>query len=179
MSPECPAAKLGPGEVIEPVVDGLAYAGAVVVRPAPDFGVELVHQLPLRQGLPALNNPPKLRQMFLYVGFGRFDQGFVPQAPRAPGAFARLVFAHPILPDVKPQKLHPGLIAFQGVTDAAFGFIQMQAHLRQPRPEQLLTMLEHLAVFVEHHAIISLGDDTGLRVHPGDGLIHAMQGNQG
>ena len=44
-------------------------------------------------------------------------------------AFARLVFADPILPDVKSQKLKPGLIAFSGMTNATFGFIQAESHL--------------------------------------------------
>src|SRR2546422_10286756 len=92
VSPECPAAKFGPGEVIKPLIDGLAHPSAGRICPAPDFGVELMNQLPLRQGLSALNNPPKLREMLLHVGFGGFDQSFVPQTPRAPGAFARLVF---------------------------------------------------------------------------------------
>ena len=35
-------------------------------------------------------------------------------------------------------------------------------------------MLKHLAIFVKHHAIIGVGDDTGVRVDPGDGLIHAV-----
>ena len=107
-SPEGPAAKFGPGEVIQPFIDGLAHPSAVIVCPAPDFGIELVHQLPLRQGFSALTNPPKLREMLLHVGLGRFDQSFVPQTPRAPGAFARLVFTHPRLPDGKAQKLPPG-----------------------------------------------------------------------
>jgi hypothetical protein len=77
----------------------------------------------------------------------------------------------------KPQKHNPGLIAFQGVMDAAFGFVQTQAHLRQPQPEQLLTVLKHLAIFMEPHAIIGIGDDTGVRVDPGASLIHAVQGN--
>ena len=59
-------------------------------------------------------------------------------------AFARLVFAYPILPDVKSQKLKPGLIAFQGVANATFGFIQAESHLGQPRLEQLLTVLKDL-----------------------------------
>ena len=108
VSPACPAAELDPGEVIEPFIDGLTHTGAVVVGPSPDGGVELTDQLPLRQGLPALDDPSKLREMVLHLGLGGFDQGFEPQTPMASRAFARLVFAHPILPDVKPQKVKPG-----------------------------------------------------------------------
>jgi hypothetical protein len=32
---------------------------------------------------------------------------------------------------------------------------------------------------VQHHTIISIRDDTGSRVHLGDGLGHPVQGNQG
>src|SRR5439155_3628516 len=46
VSPVCPAAELCPGEVVEPVIDGLAHPGAVIVRPTPDGGVELADQLP-------------------------------------------------------------------------------------------------------------------------------------
>src|ERR687888_331781 len=95
VSPECPAAPFGPGEVIKPFIDSLAHPDAVIICPAPDFGVELVKQLPLRQGLAALYHPPQCCEMVPYVGFRGCDQGFVPQTPSAPGAFARLVFAHP------------------------------------------------------------------------------------
>ena len=57
MSPACPVAERDPGEVIEPFVDGLAHSDAVIVGPSPHGGVELVDQLPLRQGLPALDEP--------------------------------------------------------------------------------------------------------------------------
>ena len=42
-----------------------------------------------------------------------------------------------------------------------------------------LTMLKDLTILVEHHAIIRIRDDTSLRVHTGDRLIHPMQGDQG
>jgi len=61
--------------MIEPSVDGLAHAGAVIVRPAPDFRVGLADQQALREGLAALHDPPKLRQMLFNVGLGGFDQG--------------------------------------------------------------------------------------------------------
>src|SRR5881409_184405 len=86
VSPVCPAAELCPGEVVEPFIDGLAHAGAVIVRPTPDFGVELADQLTLRKGLPALNDPPNLRQMLCDIGLGGCDQGVVPQPPTAPRA---------------------------------------------------------------------------------------------
>jgi hypothetical protein len=85
--------------------------------------------------------------MVLHVGLCGFDQGFVPQAMAA-GTLPRLVFAHPILTDVKPQERQPGLIAFQGMANATFGFVEAQSHLGQPRLEQFLSVLEHLAIFV-------------------------------
>jgi len=99
--PESPAAKLSPGEAIKLFIDGVAHPGAVIMGPAPDLGVELVPQLPLRQDLAALPNPSKFREMVLHLGFGEFDPSFVPQTSQAPGAFARLVFARPMRPDVK------------------------------------------------------------------------------
>jgi len=97
----CPAAELFPHELIEPAVDGLAHAGAVIVCPPPDFGVELADHLALGQSLRALHDPSQLRQMLLDVGLGGFDEGFEPQAV-AVGVFPRVMFAHPVLPDVKP-----------------------------------------------------------------------------
>ena len=76
----CPAAELDPREVIEPCVDGLAHPNAVVVRPPPDFGVELTDHLALGQCLGAANDPPKLREVRLDIGLGRFDQGLESQA---------------------------------------------------------------------------------------------------
>ena len=177
VSPVCPAAELCPGEVVEPFIDGLAHAGAVIVRPTPDFGVELADQLTLRKGLPALNDPPNLRQMLFDIGLGGCDQGFVPQPPTAPRAFARLVFAHLILPDVQPQERKPWLIAIQSVTDATFGLVQRQSDLCQPRHEQLSAVLQDGMVFVQHHTIIRISDDTGSRVYLGDGLVPPVQGN--
>ena len=112
MSPACPVAEFDPGEVIEPFVDGVTHSDAVVVGPTPNDGVELADQLSLRQGLPALDEPSQRGEVVLHLDFGGFDQGFEPETPMASRAFARLVFADPILPDVKPQKLEPGLIAF-------------------------------------------------------------------
>ena len=39
-------------------------------------------------------------------------------------------------------------------------------------------MFKHLAVLVQHHAIIGVGDNPSLRVELGDGLMHPMEGNQ-
>ena len=39
MSSVCPAAELFPRELIEPAVDGLAHADAVIVRPPRIFGL--------------------------------------------------------------------------------------------------------------------------------------------
>ena len=78
VSPACPVAELDPGEVIEPFVDGLAHTDAVGVGPSPHGGVELADQLPLRQGLPALDEPSKRGEMVLHLAFGGFDQGFAP-----------------------------------------------------------------------------------------------------
>src|SRR5439155_16793565 len=65
VSPACPVAERDPGEVIEPFVDGMAHANAVVVGPSPYGGVALADQRPLRQGLPALDAPSKRGEMGL------------------------------------------------------------------------------------------------------------------
>src|SRR3989442_12787967 len=75
VSSVCPAAELLPRELIKPAVDGLAHAGALIVRPSPDFGVELADHLALGQGLCALYDPSQLRQMLLDGGLGRVCQG--------------------------------------------------------------------------------------------------------
>src|SRR4029434_574581 len=51
--------------------------------------------------------------------------------------------------------------------------------LGEPQTQKLLTLLEDATVLMEDHAVIRVRDDTGLRVDPGDGLVHAMQGYQG
>jgi len=89
-----------------------------------------------------------------------------------------VVLPHPVLADVKAQEGKPRLVAFQGVIDVTFGFIQRQPGLCQPCHQELLTVLQDLAVLVKHHAIIRVRDDTRPRVHTGDRLIHPMQGNQ-
>ena len=48
MASVCPAAELDPREVIEPCIHGLAHADAVIVCPAPDFGVALTDHFALR-----------------------------------------------------------------------------------------------------------------------------------
>lgn len=104
--------------------------------------------------------------MLLDVGLRRFDQGFIPEALAARMS-ARLVFAHPVLADVKPQKRKPWVFSFEGVTDVAFGLMQCQADLCEPQTQKLLTLLEDATVFMEDHAVIRVRDDTGLRVDPG------------
>ena len=42
MSSVCPAAKLFPGEKVEPIEGGLTHTGAVIVGPTSDFRVELM-----------------------------------------------------------------------------------------------------------------------------------------
>ncbi len=164
--------------MVKPFVDGVAHADAVGVGPSPHDGVELADQRPLRPGLPALADPSKRGEMVLPLAFGGWDQGCEPETPRASRAFARLVCADPILPDVTSQKRKPGLSAFSGMTHATFGFMQAEAHLGEPRLAQLLTGLKHLALLVAHHPIIGLGDDTGVWGDTGDGLIHPMQRDQ-
>src|SRR5215470_8998993 len=93
-------------------------------------------------------------------------------------AFARLVCADPILPDVTSQKRKPGLIAFEGMTKAPCAFMQAESHLGSPRLEQLLTVLKHLSLLVEHHTIIGIGEDRGVWGDAGDGLVHPMKRDQ-
>src|SRR5215831_8347413 len=47
----CPVAELDPGQVVKSRVGDLTHPNAIVVRPAPDDGIELVDQRALRQGL--------------------------------------------------------------------------------------------------------------------------------
>jgi hypothetical protein len=164
--------------MIEPIVDGLTHTGAGVSGPAPDFGVELAHQQALRPGSTAFDDAPTLRQMVRHLGLGGFAQGFVPEASMASGAFTRLVFVHPILPDIATPERQPGVIAFQGVAKAPFGFVQTPSYLGEPRLEQLLSVCKHLAVLVQPHAIIGVGDNPRLRVALGAGLMPPMEGNQ-
>jgi hypothetical protein len=86
VSSVCPAAELDPGEMVEPCIDGLAHPDAVVVRPAPDFGVELIDDLTLGQRLGASNDLPKRCEMLLDVDLGRFDQGLIYCSPLRRGA---------------------------------------------------------------------------------------------
>jgi hypothetical protein len=178
VSPACPVAERDPGEVIEPGVDGVAHSNAGVVGPSPHGGVALADQLPLRQGLPALDEPSKRGAMVLHLDCGGCDQGCEPETPMASRAFACLVCADPILPDVQSQTLTPGLIAFSGLPHAPFGFMQASSPLSQPRLEHLLTVLKHLSLFVEPHPSIGRGDDTGVWGDAGDGLVHPMQRDQ-
>ena len=114
----CPATELGPSEGVEADIDGLAHTDAVVVCPAPDGRVKLTDHLTLRQGLGTAHDPSEAPRMLLDVGLRRFDRGFIPEALAA-RTFARLVFAYPVLADVKPQKLKPWVFSFEGVTDVA------------------------------------------------------------
>jgi hypothetical protein len=90
-----------------------------------------------------------------------------------------MVFAHPILPDVKPQKVESRLITLQGMLDATFGLVQCQPHRGQPCHQELLAMFEDTTVLVQHHTVIRIGDDTGLRVYLRQGFVHPVQGDQG
>ena len=63
--------------------------------------------------------------------------------------------------------------------DATFGLVQCQPHRGQPCHQQLLAVFEDPTVLMQHHAVIRIGNDTGLRVHLGNGFVHPVQGNQG
>src|SRR5919106_2934061 len=52
MSSVCPAAQLFPGEKVEPIEGCLTHTGAVIVRPAAHFWVELLDEGPLGEDLP-------------------------------------------------------------------------------------------------------------------------------
>jgi len=47
-----------------------------------------------------------------------------------------------------------------------------------PCHQELLAVFENLTVLMQHHAVIGIGNDTGLRVHVSNGVVHPMQGNQ-
>jgi hypothetical protein len=146
--------------------------------PPADLGVEWADHGCLGPGPTAANDPPELRQMRFDIGLGGFDQRFEPEPLVAPGIFPGVVGSHPILTDMKPQNIHAGLIPFQGVVDASFGDVQRQSDGRQPRDEEVLAVFSDRALLVEDHAVIRLGDDTGLRIDLGDGHVHPMQGDQ-
>jgi hypothetical protein len=78
--------------------------------------------------------------MRLDVDLGGFDQRFEPEPLVAPGSFPALVGSHPILTDVEPQKVHAGLIPFQGVADVRFSQVQRQSDRGQPGHEELLAV---------------------------------------
>jgi hypothetical protein len=80
---------------------------------------------------------------------------------------------------VKPQEVKARLVALQGVMEVTFSRIDRQSYLCQPCREQLLAMLQDLTVLMQHYTVIRVGDDTGLRVHFGDGFVQPVQGNQG
>jgi len=88
------------------------------------------------------------------------------------------VFAYPILPEMKPQKVQARLIAFPGVVDPSFVHVECESDPRQPCRQQLLTVVENGAIRVENQAVIGVSHDTGLRRDLGDGLLPPMQSDQ-
>ena len=120
VSPARPGTQLHPGETIQATKGRLTYPSAIVVGPTAYCGVELVDQGRLGPVLTGPNDAPQLREVLLYVGLGRCDQGCVPETLTASGASPGLVFTYPILPDMQPQNVQARLIAFQGVVDPSF-----------------------------------------------------------
>jgi len=59
-----------------------------------------------------------------------------------------------------------------------FGLVECQPYRGQPCHQELLAVFENLTVLMQHHAVIGIGNDTGLRVHVSNGVVHPMQGNQ-
>jgi hypothetical protein len=177
-SPAGPGSELDPGELIEPSVDGLPPTGAGVGSPAPDCGVELANQPALRPGSSAFADAPTLRQMVRHIGLGGLDQGCVPEASRASGAFTRLVCVHPILPAIATQERQPGLSACPGMAKTTCGFVHPQAPLGQPGLAPLVSVFTPLAGLVQHPAIIGVGANPSWRVELGESRMHPMEGNQ-
>jgi hypothetical protein len=126
--------------MIHPTEGGLTHPGAVIIGPTSDLGVELADQGRLGPCPTAANDPPKLCQMRFDVGLGGCDQRFEPEPLVTSGSFAGLVGSHPILTDVEAQKVHAGLIAFQGVADVRFSHVQRQSDLCQPGHEEVLAV---------------------------------------
>src|SRR5262252_2683417 len=174
----CPTPQLGPGEGVEPGIHGRAHTETVVMCPAPEDGVERTDHLALGQGPGAVHAPSELRELFWDVDLRRLDQGFL-AAALAARALTRVVCARPILTDVQPQKRKPRVFSCAGVTEGAFGFMQCQADLCEPRAQKLLTRLKDVTVCMEDHAVSRRRNDAGRRMEPGDGLVYAMQGDQG
>ncbi len=139
VSPVRPVTELGPHQIIEPTESGFTYPAAVVIGPSPNFGIELLDQGDLRPCLRFPYDPTELREMIRHVGFGRFDQGFVPE--RSPSrCFSGLVLSHSILTNVETEKIHSGLIPFQRVTDPSLGCVQRQSDVGQPRCQEVLAV---------------------------------------
>jgi len=170
VSPACPVAEGDPGERVKPFVNGVAHSTAVGVGPSPHDGVELADQRPLRQGLPAFDDPSSGGEMVLALVLGGFDQGVEAETPRASRAWARLGLADPILSDIQSQKRPPGLLAFSGMSHATLGFMQAESQHGQPRREPLLTGLPPRSLFVEPHTLIGIGDAPGVGEDAGEGL---------
>jgi hypothetical protein len=146
--------------------------------PSPEGGVALTNQSPLRQGFAPVDDPSKRCEMILHIGPGGCEQGCIPKTPLAPRALARLVFASPMLPEVTPQKRQPRVIALQRMATVPFGRVQAASDPRQPRLEPLLAVRKPLVLFVQHHAVIGVGDAPSVRVTLGDGFRHPMQRDQ-
>ncbi len=140
VSPAGPVAALYPRAMIHPPEGGLTHPGAIIMGPTADFGVKVTDQVRLGPCPTAANDPPELHQMRLDVGLGGFDQGVDPAPLVAPGAFPGLVGSHPILTEMKPQNIHAGLIACQGVADVSVGHVQRQSDLCPPAHEAVLAV---------------------------------------
>ena len=67
VSPVRPVTELGPHQVIEPTESGFAYHAAVVIRPSPNFGIELSDQGGLGPSLSLLYDPTELREMIRHI----------------------------------------------------------------------------------------------------------------
>jgi hypothetical protein len=143
--------------------------------PLPAWGGALAAQRPLRQSRPAFEAPSKRGELGLPRAFGGLAQGCAPATPVASRACARVGCADPRRPAVTSQQLTPGLIAFSGMSQATFGCMQAAAHLGPPRLAQLLTVRKPLALCVEPHPVIGLGDATGVWGDAGAGLGHPLQ----
>ena len=178
VSPACPGAQRHPGESIQAPQGRLTSPGALVIGPTAYFGVALVDQGRWGPVWPRPHDATPLRKLFLHIGLGRCHQGFVPETLIAPGSFPRLVLPHPIVTEGATKEVHSRVLAFSGGAQRRFADVQCQPDLRQPCRQELLTVLESGASWVEHQAVIGVSDNTRFRRALGDGLVQAMHSHQ-
>ena len=83
-----------------------------------------------------------------------FEAGFVPEC-------TGVIFPHPILPDMKTQKIEPNLpvALIERVDDAGLAGFQAQSHSHQPLFGGLLEFSQCCQVMVQYHQVVGVAND--------------------